>query len=41
MSDYRKATGFEAMVGYLYLTDQFERIVELTKLASDALALGL
>jgi ribonuclease-3 family protein len=41
MSDYRKATGFEAMVGYLYLTDQFERIVELIKLASDALALGL
>jgi ribonuclease-3 family protein len=41
MSDYRKATGFEALVGYLYLTDQFERIVELTKRASDALALGL
>jgi ribonuclease-3 family protein len=41
MSDYRKATGFEALVGYLYLTDQFERIVELTKKASDALALGL
>jgi ribonuclease-3 family protein len=41
MSDYRKATGFEAMVGYLYLTDQFERIVELTKLACDALALEL
>jgi ribonuclease-3 family protein len=41
MSDYRKATGFEALVGYLYLTDQFERIVELTRLASEALALGL
>lgn len=41
MSDYRKATGFEALVGYLYLTDQFERIVELTRLASDALGLGL
>jgi ribonuclease-3 family protein len=41
MSDYRRATGFEALVGYLYLTDRFERIVELTKRASDALQLGL
>ena len=32
MSDYRRATGFEALMGYLYLTDQFERVVELTKL---------
>lgn len=31
MSDYRKATGFEALMGYLYLTDQFERIVSLVK----------
>lgn len=41
MTDYRKATGFEALVGYLYLTDRFERIVELIKLASDELKLGL
>lgn len=32
MSDYRKATGFETLMGYLYLTDRFERVVELTKL---------
>ena len=32
MSDYRKATGFEALMGYLYLKDDMERIVELTKL---------
>ena len=32
MSDYRKATGFEALMGYLYFTDRFERVVELTKL---------
>jgi len=32
MADYRKATGFEALMGYLYLKDDFERIVELTKL---------
>ena len=31
MSDYRKATGFEALMGYLYLTDQFDRILVLVK----------
>ncbi len=31
MSDYRKATGFEALAGYLYLSDRTERLVELTK----------
>ena len=30
--DYRKATGFEALMGYLYLTDRFERMLELTKM---------
>ena len=29
MADYRRATGFEALMGYLYLTDQIERMVEL------------
>jgi len=29
---YRKATGFEAVMGYLYLTGQNERIIELCKL---------
>lgn len=32
VSDYRKATGFEALMGFLYLQNNFERIVELTKL---------
>ena len=32
MSDYRKATGLEALIGYLYVTDQFERAVELVRL---------
>ena len=27
--DYRMATGFEALVGYLYLTGQYERLVKL------------
>lgn len=37
ITDYRRATGFEALVGYLYLTEQFDRLVELVKigLASD------
>ncbi|MCC8082263.1 MAG: ribonuclease III [Lachnospiraceae bacterium] len=29
MADYRRATGFEALMGYLYLTDQFERLLYL------------
>lgn len=29
MGDYRRATGFEALMGYLYLTDQFERLLYL------------
>ena len=37
MSDYRKATGFEALMGYLYLKDDFERIVFLTKKAIELL----
>lgn len=32
MSDYRKATGFEALMGYLYLNNRFARMVELVKL---------
>lgn len=41
MSDYRKATGLEALVGYLYLTDDFERVVELTKLGLELLEITL
>lgn len=29
MSDYRRATGFEALMGYLYLSDRFERMLDL------------
>ncbi len=29
MSDYRRATGFEALMGYLYLNDRTDRILEL------------
>ena len=31
IQDYRKATGFEALMGYLYLTDQRERMLYLVK----------
>ena len=41
MADYRRATGLEALVGYLYLTDRFERLVELIKTAADGLGLTL
>ena len=35
INDYRSATGFEALMGFLYLTDQTERLMELVKLAVD------
>lgn len=31
MSDYRTATGFEALMGWLYLTGQTDRMLELIK----------
>ena len=39
MSDYRKATGCEALVGYLYLTERYERLTELIHTGLKALAL--
>lgn len=39
MTDYRKATGFEALMGWLYLKDEFERIVELVKCGIEELQL--
>ena len=41
MSDYRKATGFEALMGYLYLKDEFERLVELVKTGAEEMKLKL
>lgn len=35
--DYRKATGLEALFGYLYLTEQKARIDELFNLIADAI----
>ncbi len=31
VADYRKATGFEALMGWLYLRDEFPRMVELIR----------
>ncbi len=33
LNDYRKATGMEALLGYLYLQDNMDRIIELLKLS--------
>lgn len=35
IGSYRRATGFEAVMGYLYLTEQVDRMLELIKLAYD------
>jgi ribonuclease-3 family protein len=32
VSEYRLATGFEALLGYLYVKDDFNRIMELVKI---------
>ena len=31
ITDYRKATGFEALIGFLYLTDRTDRLLYLVK----------
>ena len=36
-SDYLKATGFEAVIGYLYLQDKMERVLELVKRGTESL----
>lgn len=37
VGDYRRATGFEALLGYLYLQDKTERVIELVKQALEKL----
>lgn len=39
--DYLEATGFEAVVGYLYLTNDMDRICELVSLGIDRLGLDI
>ena len=35
ISDYRRATGFEALMGYLYLDGQFDRMTKLIAMGLD------
>lgn len=35
MLDYRKATGFEALMGYLYLKEDMNRLIDLVKAGLD------
>ncbi len=37
LTDYRRATGFEALIGYLYLKKEWKRIVDLVKIGLDSL----
>lgn len=37
MTDYRRATGFEALMGYLYLKKEYQRMTELVKMGLIAL----
>lgn len=39
VADYRKATGFEALMGYLYLEERFDRAVYLSRRALDLLGI--
>ena len=34
--DYRIATGYEALIGYLYLQDKMDRVLELVNIGLDA-----
>lgn len=37
ITDYRRATGFEALIGYLYLEKEYARLMELVKIGLDSL----
>ncbi len=37
LTDYRRATGFEALIGWLYLKNNWERIMELIKIGLEHL----
>lgn len=37
LSDYRRATGFEALMGYLYLKKEYKRMLELVQTGLDSI----
>jgi ribonuclease-3 family protein len=41
VADYRKATGLEALIGYLYLKNEEDRILELIDTGFTKLGIGL
>lgn len=41
LSDYHKATGFEALIGYLYLADRTDRVLELVKKGVEAAGMSI
>jgi len=41
LSDYRKATGFEALMGFLYLTGQTDRLLYLIKKGIELIGMNL
>ena len=40
ITDYRRATGFEALLGYLYLKKEYKRLLDLVKIGLDSLKNG-
>ena len=41
VGEYRKATGLEALYGYLYLQDKEDRLLELTKLGLERVNISI
>ncbi len=37
ITDYRRATGFEALLGFLYLKKEYSRLMQLVKIGLDSL----
>ena len=40
VTDYRRATGFEALLGFLYLKKDWKRLLDLVKIGLDSLGQG-
>ena len=40
ITDYRRATGFEALLGYLYLKKEWKRMLDLVKIGLDSIKGG-
>lgn len=40
ITDYRRATGFEALLGYLYLKKDWKRMLDLVKIGLDSIKEG-